>query len=106
MSSKRNCTALMINLMTLDTDDAPIKKTGYTTVGKLHQEDGTAVFNATKNVSIAFASTFAKVPLIQLTMASSGTIPAYKSVVTTTGFTIKFQNAWTGDCDWTATERK
>ena len=106
MSTKRQSTALMINLMTLETDDAPIKKTGYTTVGKLHQEDGTAVFNATKNVTIAFATAFSKIPLIQLTMASSGTIPAYKSVVTMTGFTIKFQNSWSGDCDWTATERK
>ena len=106
MATKRELTALSNNIIDLPTDDSPIKKTGYTTVDKVHQEDWTAVFVSSKNLAIVFSKVFTKVPLIKLTMSSDGTIPPYKSVVTTTWFSIKYQSSYSGSCDWEATERK
>ena len=97
---------MLKSLLLLDNDDWPIKKTGTTTFAKQKLEDWTAIFDATKNVTITFGSAFNKIPLVQLTMSSTGTVPAYKSEITKINFKIKFQTNWTGEVDWVATERK
>lgn len=103
--SKKQTTALLMSLYNLPADDAPIKKTWVTNLSKTHIESWTVSFNNAKNISVVFATAYAKIPLVQLTLASTWTIPAYKTNVSTTWFSIKFQTVLTIDVDWIATER-
>lgn len=105
MANKRDFTAMVNSIMAQPVDDRPIKKTGLTTVGKSHIENGTAIFNNTKNVNITFAENFTKVPLVQLTLSSTGSAPAFKNTVTNNWMIIKFQSNWTGEVDREARER-
>jgi len=65
----------------------------------------TVSFNNTKVVSISFDKSFLKKPMIQVTMGDSGTVPVYKTNITTTGVKIRFKTKWTGEVDLLAIER-
>ena len=66
---------------------------------------GTAHFDNTKTLSITFAKSFNKKPMITLTPGDSGNFPIYSTSVTLTGFKIRCKMKWTGETDWVATER-
>lgn len=65
----------------------------------------TVNFDNTKTVTLTFDSAFTKKPLVQLTMNDSGTMPVYKTNVSTANVKIKFKTPWTGEVDVTVLER-
>lgn len=65
----------------------------------------TVAFAGAKQATITFDKPFAIKPSVQLTLGDSGTSPAFRSVVTTTGCTVKLQTNWTGQIDVMVTAR-
>jgi len=53
-------------------------------------------FDNTKTAYIVFDTPFTLRPIVQLTMANSGNLPAYKHAVTTNGCIIKFKTRYIG----------
>jgi len=66
---------------------------------------GTAIFENVKSVVVTYGKTFPRKPIIQLTLDATSTVPPYKTTVTTTQCTIKFQTPFTGNVEWSAIER-
>jgi len=65
----------------------------------------TAYFQNTKVVKLTYDEPFEKVPMVQLTMTDSGTVPVYKQRVTKTEVKIAFKTKWTGEVDVEVIER-
>ena len=68
-------------------------------------KEHTAQFNNVKSVVIPFDEEWEKIPLVQLTMGDTGTVPASKSIVTKTSLTIRLQSTWSGSIDAIVMER-
>lgn len=69
--------------------------------------NGSVTFNNSKVGIVTFDIPFTKIPIIQITLNgdTSSTVP-YKAGVSTTGLTIRFQNAYTGTVDWIGLQRQ
>jgi hypothetical protein len=67
---------------------------------------GTSYLTNQKQIKVTFTEAFDLVPAIQITLGDEAVAPPYKVNVSTTSFTIKFQNNFTGYLDWTAIGRK
>jgi len=65
---------------------------------------GTVVFDGAKSMRVNFARSFAKKPAVMLTLGDEGNIPAYRTWVGKTGFTIRFKNNYTGEVQWQGLE--
>lgn len=66
---------------------------------------GTAIFNNVKSVNVSYGKTFELIPIVNLSLNDTTSVPAYKMNVTNTGFTIMFQTKYTGSVDWSVIER-
>ena len=67
---------------------------------------GTINFNNTKKSIVTFVVPFTKVPRVSLTMNNTSVSNPYISSATPNGFTVNFQNNWTGMVEWMAIERE
>ena len=66
---------------------------------------GTVYFQNQKQAAVSFGKTFAVLPVINLTLNDTTSVPATKILITTTGFTIKLSINFTGSIDWQARGR-
>lgn len=66
---------------------------------------GTAVFNNVKSVNVSYGRTFDLLPIVNLSLNDTTSVPPYKMNVTNSGFTIMFQTKYTGSVDWNVIER-
>ena len=71
----------------------------------VNQQTYTMAFSNAKQGILVFDKAFSLKPSIQVTLGDTGSAPACRTLVTTTGCTIKLQNNWTGQLDVSVTER-
>ena len=66
---------------------------------------GSIVFYNSKKSIITFAKPFAKAPRVAVTLMDTSSNPPYVTTATKTGFTINFQQNFSGEVQWVAIER-
>ena len=65
---------------------------------------GEVEFVNVKIMNVTFIRAFTRKPSVVLTLGDISTNPPFRVTVTKTGFTIKFQNNFSGNVQWQATE--
>ena len=70
----------------------------------VNSQSGTVVFENSKSMRIDFPTEFTNWPAITVTLGDVNASPPYRVYPGKTGFTVRFQNSYTGEVQWVAME--